>query len=406
MAYRASRSPLTWLGGLLALYLVVPLVAFVVRLAAPGDRGFGVPGLWSAVEVSVVSATITSVLVALFGIPLANWLAKSRGPVAAVTGVLVELPLAIPPVTSGLLLIYLVGPYTTLGQFFHGALTDSLIGVVLAQTFVASPFLIVAARSAFAAIDPALDDLAATLGHRPLARFWRVSLRVAAPGIRAGLLMTWLRAIGEYGATVLLAYHPYTLPVFTYVQFSSTGIPATQAPTALALGIAIVVLLASQLHRPGRWTRKAQLAAPRPPAPAPPTTVSFDLDVMVGSFRLAVAHRAASHRIAILGPSGAGKSITLRAPAGLLWARRRVRCGTAASWSRRSRWKRVTSVTSRRAWRCSRTARSGSSCCSPPAPTPGWPPGGSGPCTSAAFRTACPTSFPGASGSGSAWPGR
>jgi ABC-type Fe3+/spermidine/putrescine transport system ATPase subunit/ABC-type sulfate transport system permease component len=317
VAYRTARGPLTWLGGLLALYLVVPLVAFLIRLAAPGDRGFGVPGLWSAVEVSVVSATITSVLVALLGIPLANWLARSRGPVSAVTGVLVQLPLAIPPVTSGLVLIYLVGPYTALGQFFNGGLTESVAGVVLAQTFVASPFLVVAARSAFAAIDPALDDLAATLGHRPLARFFRVSLRVAAPGIRAGLLMTWLRAIGEYGATVLLAYHPYTLPVFTYVQFSSTGIPTTQAPTALALGIAVVVLGASQLRWPRRF-RAAEVPGPHPPGPAPPVTVSFDLDVTVGTFRLAVAHRAASHRIAILGPSGAGKSMTLRALAGLL----------------------------------------------------------------------------------------
>jgi molybdate transport system permease protein len=317
VAYRASRSPLTWLGGLLALYLIVPLAAFVVRLAGPGDRGFGVPGLWSALEVSVISATITSMLVALFGIPLAYWLAKVRGRAGAVVGVLVQLPLAIPPVTSGLVLIYLVGPYTPIGQFFNGDLTDSVVGVVLAQMFVASPFLIVAARSAFAAIDPALDDLAATLGHRPLARFWRVSLPVAAPGIRAGLLMTWLRAIGEYGATVLLAYHPYTLPVFTYVQFSSTGIPTTQAPTALALGIAIVVLVGSQLRRPRR-IRAADVAVPHPPGPAVPVTVGFDLDVTVGSFRLAVAHQAASHRIAILGPSGAGKSITLRALAGLL----------------------------------------------------------------------------------------
>ncbi len=317
MRYRASRSPLTWLGGLLALYLVVPLVAFLIRLAAPGDRGFGTPGLWPAVEVSVGSATITTVLVALFGIPLAYWLARSRGPASTVTGVLVQLPLAIPPVTSGLVLIYLVGPYTALGQFFNGGLTDSVTGVVLAQTFVASPFLIVAARSAFAAIDPALDDLAATLGHRPLARFFRVSLRVAAAGIRAGLLMTWLRAIGEYGATVLLAYHPYTLPVFTYVQFSSTGIPTTQAPTALALGIAVVVLVGSQLRRPRR-SRAADVPAPHPPGSTPPVTVGFDLDVTVGSFRLTVAHQAASHRIAILGPSGAGKSMTLRALAGLL----------------------------------------------------------------------------------------
>ena len=318
MAYRASRSPLTWLGGLLALYLAVPVVAFLARLAGSSNRGFGTPGLWSALEVSAISATISTALVALFGIPLAHWLARSRGPVAAVTGILVQLPLAMPPVMSGIVLIYLVGPYTVIGQFFNGALTDSVAGVVIAQTFVASPFLIIAARSAFAAIDPALDDLAATLGHRPLARFWLVSLRIAAPGIRAGMLLCWLRSIGEYGATVLLAYHPYTLPVFTYVQFSSTGIPTTQAPTALALGMATAVLLISQIRRPVRLGARTDLPGPRPPQPATPTTVSFDLDLTVGTFRLNLAHRAASHRLAILGPSGAGKSIMLRSLAGLL----------------------------------------------------------------------------------------
>ncbi len=318
MGHRAVRSPLTWLGGLLALYIAVPIAAFLVRLASSSDSGFGTPGLWSALEVSTGSATISTALVALFGIPLAHWLARSRGPVATVTGILVQLPLALPPVMSGIVLIYLVGPYTAIGQFFNGALTDSVIGVVIAQTFVASPFLIIAARSAFAAIDPALDDLAATLGHRPLARFWLVSLRLAAPGIRAGMLLTWLRAIGEYGATVLVAYHPYTLPVFTYVQFSSTGIPTTQAPTALALGIATLVLIVSQLRRPLRLRTTAVLPSPRPPRPATPTTLSFDLDVAVGTFRLKLAHQAASHRLAILGASGAGKSITLRSLAGLL----------------------------------------------------------------------------------------
>jgi ABC-type Fe3+/spermidine/putrescine transport system ATPase subunit/ABC-type sulfate transport system permease component len=315
--YRTSRSPLTWLGGLLALYLAVPLAAFLVRLAAPGERGFGTPGLWSALWVSVESATISTFLVALFGIPMAYWLARSRGFIATAAGILVLLPVALPPVMSGIVLIYLVGPYTFLGQLFNGGLTDSVAGVVIAQTFVAGPFLIIAARSAFATVDPALDDLAASLGHRSAARFWLVSMRIAAPGIRAGLLMTWLRAIGEYGATVLLAYHPYTLPVFTYVQFSSTGIPTTQAPTALALGVAIVVVLLSEI-RPSRRLRRASVPDPEPPPPAIPTSVGVDLDVAVGAFRLRLAHRAASHRIAILGPSGAGKSMMLRAIAGFL----------------------------------------------------------------------------------------
>jgi len=319
VTYRPSRSPLTWLGGLLTLYLAVPLAAFLVRIAGSSERGFGTPGLWPALWVSVESATISMLLVALFGIPLAYWLAHSRSLLATVTGVLVLLPLALPPVMSGIVLIYLVGPYTFLGQLFNGGLTDSVAGVVIAQTFVAGPFLVIAARAAFATVDPALDDVAASLGHRPAARFWLVDLRIALPGIRAGLLLTWLRAIGEYGATVLLAYHPYTLPVFTYVQFSSTGIPTTQAPTALALGVALVVLLISEIRRPARSRRRtAARPAPVPPPPAIPTSVGFDLDVTIGTFRLRLAHRAASHRVAILGPSGAGKSMTLRAIAGFL----------------------------------------------------------------------------------------
>ena len=315
MKYRASRSPLTYLGGLLALYLAIPIGAFLIRLAQPGDRGFGAEGLWSALWTSVASATVSTTIVAVLGIPLAYWLARTKGPLTWLVGLLVMLPVALPPVMSGLVLIYIVGPYTWLGNLFNDDLTGTVVGVVLAQTFVAGPFLVIAARAAFEGIDPALGDLAASLGRGPASRFWLVSLRIAAPGIRAGLLLTWLRAIGEYGATVLLAYHPYTLPVFVSVLFSSTGIPQTQAPTALALGLAVTVLLISEIRIRGRRRRPA-LPAPAPPPRVEPVAVSFDLDVAVGTFKLSVAHQATSNRIAILGPSGAGKSITLRAIAG------------------------------------------------------------------------------------------
>ena len=318
MKYRASRSPLTYLGGLLALYLVVPVVAFLYRLAQPGDRGFGSPGLWSALWTSVAAATISTAIVTVLGIPLAYWLARTKGPLNRLVSLIVLLPVALPPVMSGLVLIYIVGPYTWLGNLFNDELTGTIVGVVLAQTFVAGPFLIIAARMAFEGIDPALEELAASLGRRPASRFWLVSLRVAAPGIRAGMLLTWLRAIGEYGATVLLAYHPYTLPVFTYVQFSSTGIPGTQAPTALALGVAVTVLLITEIRLAPRLRRPLVPPPPAAPPPVEPVAVSFDLDLTVGSFRLRLAHQSASNRIAILGPSGSGKSITLRAIAGFL----------------------------------------------------------------------------------------
>jgi len=302
-----GRSPLTWLGGLLAAYLAVPIVAFFVRLSGSHHRGFGTPGLWSALRTSVESATIATFVIAVFGIPLAYRLARYKGPISTVIGVIVQLPLALPPVMAGIVLVYLVGPYTSIGRFFNGRLTDSVAGIVLAQMFVAAPFLIIAA----------LDDRAATLGHRPLARFWRIHLPIAAPGIRAGLLLTWLRAFGEYGATVILAYHPYSLPVFTYVQFSGSGIPDTQAPTALAIAAAAAAVIISRLRVPSRRPRPWS-GAPRHPERSEPTTVDFDLDVTVGTFRLQVAHRATSHRLAILGPSGSGKSITLKSLAGLL----------------------------------------------------------------------------------------
>ncbi|HVT66481.1 MAG TPA: ATP-binding cassette domain-containing protein, partial [Trebonia sp.] len=318
MRYRASRSPLTYLGGLLALYLAIPVGAFLIRLAQPGDRGFGTPGLWSALWTSVATATTSTAIVALLGIPLAYWLARTRGPLTWLAGLIVQLPLALPPVMSGLVLIYIVGPYTWLGNLFNDDLTGTVVGVVFAQTFVAGPFLVIAARAAFAGVDPALEDLAASLGRRPASRFLLVTLRTAAPGIRAGLLMTWMRAIGEYGATVLLAYHPYTLPVFVYVLFSSTGIPDTEAPTALALGVAVAVVLLSQIRFRRRRHGAPALPVPAPPPRVEPVAVGFDLDVAVGGFTLRVAHQAASNRIAILGPSGAGKSMTLRALAGFL----------------------------------------------------------------------------------------
>ena len=312
-----AGGPLAWLGALVLLYLAVPVIAFVVRLARSSHAGFTTPGLFSALWVSASAATISLILIAVLGIPLAWVLARSRSRLASVIGAAVYLPLAIPPLISGILLVYLVGPYTLLGRLFGGRLTDSLAGVVLAQTFVAAPFLVVSARAAFSAEDRSVEEVAATLGHRPLARFFRVGLPGAATGIRAGLLLSWLRAFGEYGATVLLAYHPFSLPVYTYVQFSSTGLTNTEAPTALALGVALVVVGVGWLRPASRRGRRLTLPAPTRPAAREPVAVGLDIDVAAGSFRLQASHRCLSHRTAILGPSGSGKSLTLRTLAGL-----------------------------------------------------------------------------------------
>ncbi len=241
------RGPLPWLAALLGAYLLAPVLALAARLGPRTWADLHSPALWSALRVSATAATVSSILIAFGGIPLAYLLARARGWRSDILGVAVQLPLALPPLVGGILLLFLIGPYTVIGRTFGGALTDSFVGIVLAQTFVAAPFLIVAARSAFAAVDPSLEAVAATLGDRPLARFLRVSLPLAWPGVRAGLLLAWLRAFGEFGATLMVAYHPYSLPVYTYVQFGGTGLPATIAPVVVALLAAFLFLSLSAL---------------------------------------------------------------------------------------------------------------------------------------------------------------
>jgi ABC-type sulfate/molybdate transport systems ATPase subunit/ABC-type sulfate transport system permease component len=301
-------TPLPWLAALLVAYLVVPLGAFAARLAGTPHAQLSAPGLGAALRTSLSTASIATAVIAVLGVPLAYLLAHGRGRIAALVGVLVQLPLALPPLMSGVLLLYVVGPYSRVGQWFDGALTDDAVGVILAQVFVAAPFLVISARSAFA----------------------RVALPAAAPGIRAGLLLAWLRAFGEFGATVVLAYHPYSLPVFTYVQFGSTGLDATVLPVAAALAAAFVVLALVGLLARGAASRVAGVRrgrtvvpAPRPPAPAADAPLAFDLRASLGGFQLRAAHQQADGRqgharhLAVMGPSGAGKSLVVRLIAGL-----------------------------------------------------------------------------------------
>jgi molybdate transport system permease protein len=333
---RRASSPLPLLGGLLALYLLAPIVAFVVRL---GNGVASTPEVGPALVTSLLTATVATALIALLGTPLAYLLARVGGFGGRALTALVALPLALPPLMSGLLLLYVLGPRTVLGRLFDGQLTETRAAIVLAQVFVAAPFLVIAARAAFASVDPALDDVAATLGHGRLARFCRVALPAALPGIGAGLLLAWLRAFGEFGATVILAYHPYSLPVYTFVQFDATGLPATMLPIAVALAAALAVLLLVNVRLPRRRERerrRARRATARAPQPigrdVGDGALDFALSKRLGDFTLQVAHRTDARQLALLGPSGAGKTLTLRLLAGVSRPARgaRVRIGSRA----------------------------------------------------------------------------
>jgi ABC-type sulfate/molybdate transport systems ATPase subunit/ABC-type sulfate transport system permease component len=324
---RTAARPLLWLAALLAVYLCAPFVASVPQLGAADWANVDWRATWSAVGVSAASASVASLAILLGGVPLGYFLARSTSRKVALLGFFVQLPLALPPLTSGVLLLFLLGPYSWGGQLTRGMLTDSFAGIVLAEVFVAAPFLIIAARSAFTAVDPVLDDVAATLGHHAGSRFFRVMLPVASPAIRAGLALAWLRAFGEFGATVMVAYHPYSLPVYTYVVFGGQGLPAMMPLLLPTLAIAIVCAALSiySLRRKSALEQTengddtlepgADLTASR--SETAELRLAFHLQRRLGAFDLDIAWTPATRRLAIIGPSGSGKSLALRLIAGL-----------------------------------------------------------------------------------------
>jgi len=327
---RPTPAPLPWLAGLLAVYLVAPFVAGMVQFGRADWHSADWIGLGQASIVSLASATVATAIVSLGGIPLGYVLARVPGRRMALLGFAVQLPLALPPLASGILLLFLLGYASPLGRLTGGALTDSFTGIVLAEGFVAAPFLIIAARSAFAGVDPVLEDVAATLGHRPAGVFLRISLPLAWRAILAGMLLCWLRAFGEFGATVMVAYHPYSLPVYTYVAFGSLGLPAmlpVLLPT-LAAALAVMAIAAwvgtararsssfgNVIGVLPRSNAAAPIVARRPIEALRP--IDFAFHRVLDGFDLEVAWRTDARRLAILGASGSGKSLTLRLLAGI-----------------------------------------------------------------------------------------
>jgi molybdate/tungstate transport system permease protein len=236
-----------WVLGLcLFCSLLGPILFFLVFLPWPQvPAELSDPNAVSALVTSVVSASLATFLVGLTGIPLGYVLARYTFPGKSLVSLIIYLPLIFPPVVSGIMLLFLYGPYGLIGGPLANIgweVDDSLVGIVLAQMFVSAPFLIVAARVAFEAVDPLLEQVGMTLGQSRLSLFWRISLPLARRGILAGLILTWVRALGEFGATIVLAYHPYTLPVYVYVQLSGSGVASALPLSLLSLGISIIII--------------------------------------------------------------------------------------------------------------------------------------------------------------------
>lgn len=237
-------------------FLVIPLVTLVVR-APWGSMGslLGVAAVRDALWLSLVTATSATVLSAGFGVPLAWVLARSRRPGVGLLRALVTVPLVLPPVVGGvaLLLAYgrsgLVGRY--LDAWFDVTIPFTTAAVVLAQVFVAMPFLVVTVAGAFSAADRGYEEAAATLGAGRLRTFTHVTLPLVMPSLAAGTVLCWARALGEFGATITFAGSlpgtTRTMPLAVYIAMETDPEAAIALSLVLlAVCVAVLVLLRRQ----------------------------------------------------------------------------------------------------------------------------------------------------------------
>ncbi|CAL9380328.1 ABC transporter permease [Streptomyces sp. enrichment culture] len=250
----AHRVPLALLvPALLGLaFLLLPLLALLVRTpwSTLPDQ-LSSPEVWQALRLSLICATAATALSLILGVPLAWLLARTDFPGRRLVRALVTLPLVLPPVVGGVALLLALGRNGVVGQWldtwFGVTLPFTTTGVVIAETFVALPFLVISVEGTLRAADPRYEEAATTLGASRLTAFRRVTLPLIAPGVAAGSVLAWARALGEFGATITFAGNfpgqTQTMPLAVYLALQNDP-PAAIALSLVLLTVSITVLAA------------------------------------------------------------------------------------------------------------------------------------------------------------------
>jgi molybdate transport system permease protein len=245
-------------------FLVLPLVGLVVRApwSAIGPQ-LAEPEVGQALRLSLLSATLATLLSLLLGVPIAWVLARSAVRGRSVLRALVTVPLVLPPVVGGVALFLVLGRQGLIGSLLYEHLGITIpfttTAVVIAETFVAMPFLVISVEGALRAADARFEDAAATLGADRWTTFRRVTLPLVAPGVAAGAVLCWARALGEFGATITFAGNfpgtTQTMPLAVYLALQSDP----EAAIVLSL-VLLAVSLGTLLLLRDRWLGRGAAA--------------------------------------------------------------------------------------------------------------------------------------------------
>jgi molybdate transport system permease protein len=249
----AGRVPLPLIipAGLGMLFLVLPLAGLLIR--APWTtlpQRLTEPGVLTALRLSLQTATLATLLCLVLGVPLAWLLARVPFPGRRVVRALVTVPLVLPPVVGGVALLLVFGRRGIVGGWLDSAFGITLpfttTGVVLAEAFVAMPFLVIAVEGALRGADARYEEAAATLGAGRWTTFTHVTLPLVAPGVAAGSVLCWARALGEFGATITFAGNfpgrTQTMPLAVYLALE-TDLEAAIVLSLVLLAVSVTILV-------------------------------------------------------------------------------------------------------------------------------------------------------------------
>jgi molybdate transport system permease protein len=232
-------------------FLVLPLLGLIVR--APWSSlpsRLAAPGVLTALRLSLETATLATLVSVVIGVPLAWLLARIEFPGRRVVRALVTVPLVLPPVVGGVALLLVFGRKGILGSWldatFGVTLPFTTAGVVVAEAFVAMPFLIIAVEGALRGADSRYEEAAATLGAGRWTTFRRVTVPLVAPGIAAGAVLCWARALGEFGATITFAGNfpgiTQTMPLAVYQTLEGGDLDGAIVLSLLLLVVSVTIL--------------------------------------------------------------------------------------------------------------------------------------------------------------------
>lgn len=238
---------------LFLLFLAAPLIGLVGSGAPRGIQALASDGeLRSSLLLTAASATLATALGILGATPVAYALARGRFHGRAILAAIIDLPLLVPHPVAGIALLLVLGRNTPLGSALWGLglqITGSVTGIVCAMLFVSAPLYVSAAREAFDRVDPRFEGVARTLGDSRWRAMRRVTLPLAWRGLVAAAIVMWARAVSEFGAIVILVYHPRVASVLSYERFTAYGLREALPVAAVLVLLALIPLIALRALR-------------------------------------------------------------------------------------------------------------------------------------------------------------